>query len=93
MKIEVINYSPYSEGVIRAFIDIFIPSIGMEIFGCVLCERPPCRWINLPRREYFTPAGERAYREIIRFRSNRDWKVFHADLKKAIDEYKETNGL
>lgn len=92
-NIEVMAVKHYSKGALRAFADIYIPKMGLEIRGISLFAKGPNKWANLPSKEYQDESGATKYSPIVRFREDDVYKTFRQQLVEAIVEYCAANNI
>ena len=48
--IECLKYKPINKGSLLGYADIFVPKMGLEIFGCSLHQKDGRRWVNFPSK-------------------------------------------
>lgn len=82
--IECIKYKEINKGSLVAFVDFWIPKMGLEITGCSLHVKDNRSWVNLPSREYTDQQGEKKYAPIVRFREKSHADAFSSACKEAI---------
>ena len=88
MTIECIDFRSHVKGSLQGFANLWIPKMGLEIFGCTLHMKDGKRWLNLPSREYVDKeTGETKYMSVIRFRDKDHHTIFSERAKRAIDEW------
>lgn len=83
--IECLKYKPVNKGTLLGYADLFVPKMGIEIFGCSLHQKDGRRWINLPSREYTDNKGEKKFFSIIRFPNKAHMEEFSKQAKEAIE--------
>ncbi len=86
--IECMNFKSHESGTLLGFATLFLPKMGLEIFGCSMHKKGDRRWLNLPSRE-FEENGEKKYLNVIRFREKSHYESFCSEAKKAIDKWIE----
>lgn len=86
MSVEIMNLKQVSKGVLICFADIYIPKLGLEIYGCSLCQKNGKKWLNMPQREYTNAEGEKKYLSIVRYREREVQDAFGEAVIKAIDK-------
>lgn len=84
--IECLKYKTINKGSLLGYADLFVPKMGLEIFGCSLHQKDGRRWINLPSREYTDDKGEKKFFSIIRFRNKTHMEEFSKQAKEAIEK-------
>lgn len=94
MSVECMNYKPVNKGSLLGFADLFVPKMGLEIYGCTLHQKDGRRWVNFPSREFTNDQGEKKYMSIVRFREKTHMNAFTELAKQAIEtKCAEMNGL
>lgn len=94
MTIECIKFSSHSNGTLIGFADLWIPRMGLEIYGCTLMKKDGKRWLNLPSREYVDRAtGEKRFSKVLYFRGKEHSRLFGEAAKKAIDKWCAENSI
>jgi len=87
-NLKVIAYKPINRGKLVGFLDVFIPSVGIEIYGLTAFESDGRRWFNLPSREYEDKdTGQKKYSPIMRFPNEAYYNAFMNALRKEFDAY------
>lgn len=86
MSIECINYKPVNKGSLLGYADLFVPKMGLEIFGCSLHQKEGRRWVNLPSKEYTNDMGEKKYAPVVRFREKSHTDAFIKLAKESIEK-------
>lgn len=86
MSIECMKYKPVNKGVLLGYADIYVPKMGLEIYGCSFFQKDGRRWINFPSKEYKNDLGETKYASIVRFREASHMEAFTEACKKAIEK-------
>lgn len=86
MSVEVINYKHVNKGVLQGFVDLYLPKIGLEIYGCQLCMKNGKKWLNMPQREYTNAEGEKKFLSIVRYKEREVQDAFCAAAIKAIEK-------
>lgn len=94
-NLKVINYIPVNKGKLLGRIDIFIQSIGLEIYDLTIFQDGGKRWFNLPQRDYVDKeTGERRWIGTMRFPNELFYKAFMEALRKEFDRYcEEKSGI
>lgn len=85
MTIECMEFRKHIKGNLLGFLNIYVPKMGIEIFGCSLWQKDGRRWINLPSREYQDNEGNTKYMPSIRFREKSHYNGFIKAAKDALD--------
>lgn len=92
MSIEVINYKPFEKGSLVAFVDLYVPKMGLEIYGCSIHRKDDGRWLNLPSKEYQDKeTGETKWSSVIRFRDKDHFAKFCKAALHVVDEHVRQN--
>lgn len=91
MSIECMEYRGYVKGSLQGFANLWIPKMGIEIYGCSLHMKDGRRWLNLPSKEYQDSSGEMKYSSVIRFRNKEHYTLFCERAKAAVDEWIRKN--
>lgn len=91
--IECTKFTSFQKNTLLGYADFFIPKMGLEIFGCQLHQKNGRRWVNLPSKEFTTPAGEKAYAPIVRFKEKEHQIRFGDEALKAIDTFCAKAGI
>lgn len=84
MTIECIKYTPMNKGYLLGFADIYVPKMGIEIFGCGIYEKSGRRWCSFPAREYTDKEGKKKYMPYIRFRNKDHKELFSTEVLKTV---------
>lgn len=84
--IEVIKIKEAPRGTFLAFVDLFVPKMGLEIYGCSLFEKDGVKSLALPSKEYTNAEGQKKFASVIRFREKAHVDAFNATALKAIEE-------
>ena len=93
-KIKCLIFKPHTGSVgLLGFADIFIPKMGIEIYGCTMFRNQQTghRFLNLPSKEYTDQEGQKKYAPIIRFVEKEHYNAFQNLVVKAIDEWCAAN--
>lgn len=92
MTIECMSFKAHKSGSLLGFANLFVPKMGLEIFGLSLHQKEGKRWLNMPSREYEDENGERKYLSIIRFREKSHYNAFIDKAKECIEKWCVNNG-
>ena len=85
--VECLKFRSYSKGHLQGFADLYVPKMGLEIYGCALYMKNGHRWINFPTKEYKNEAGEEKWVEVVRFRDKEHKRAFGEVAVSAIDQW------
>jgi hypothetical protein len=86
MNVELIRFKACEKGTLLGFADLYIKSIGLEVYGCKLFQKNGQKWVGMPAREYKDEqTNETKYQNIIYFRSKEDGQAFSRDALRAIE--------
>jgi hypothetical protein len=88
-EIECTSYKEMNKGVMIAFVTVFVPKWGVEIFNVQLCEKGNQKWINFPSRQ-IEQNGEKKYLPHLRFKSREHTDAFAKKVWEAADKWKQT---
>jgi len=91
MSVECLEFKSCIKGCMLGFINLFVPKMGLEIYGCTLWQKDGRRWINLPSREYKDENGEKKYMPVLRFREKAHYDAFVVAVKDAVDVWCKAN--
>lgn len=86
MSIECMRYKPINKGTLLGYVDLYIPKMGLEIYGCSFHQKDGRRWINFPSKEYTDEQGEKKYSATVRFREKSQMEDFSRVAKEAIEK-------
>lgn len=84
--IECMKYKRVNKGTLLGYADLYMPKMGIEIYGCSLHQKDGKRWVNLPSREYTDDKGEKKYMSIVRFPNKFHLDEFIKQAKEAIEK-------
>ena len=87
MSIECMAYKAHESGSLQGFANLWIPKMGLEIYGCTLNMKDGKRWLSLPSKEYKNKDGETKYQPILRFREKEHLTKFCQLARDAVDEW------
>jgi len=93
MTIEVMKFKEYRSGSLIGFFDLWVPKMGLEIFGCSMHKKGAQTWINLPSREWKDDSGETKYLSIMRLRNEEHFKAFKKAALDAALQYCSVNNI
>ena len=92
MTIECTNFRAYENKSLRGWANLFIPKMGIEIFGCAVYEKDGKRWVNMPQRQWKDPeTGEEKYVNVIKLRDKAHWEAFKDSAMQSIDAWIAAN--
>ena len=83
--IEMIRFRKTNKGKILGNMDIFIKSIGMEVFGVTLFQKGSNRWASFPCKAV-ERNGEKKYFPHMRFRDNNEKVAFEKAVFALYDQ-------
>lgn len=92
MHIECKRYKAINKGTFVGYADLFLPEIGIEIFGCTLHQKDEKRWVNLPSKSFKTNKGVDKFSPIVRFKDPSAFKDFCICAKESIDNFMKSQG-
>ena len=90
-KVECLKFKSMDSGALLGFADIWVPKMGIEIFGCGLYAKDGRKWINFPCREYKDENGDNQWIPVMRFRSKEHMNGFSSLVIADIAEWREQN--
>lgn len=94
MTVECIKFRPFASGSLQGFADLFLPRVGVEIYGCTIHMKDGKRWVNLPSKEYKDKdTGETKYSSVVRFPNKDHYTQFQQLAKDAVDKWCQENGV
>lgn len=88
---KVLNYRKLDKGALKASVDIFFPTLGMEIYGITLFTARGKSWFSFPSRPYEDGEGKTKYIPYMRIKDAEILKRFESALDAAIAEYMQQN--
>ena len=88
--IECTGFKKSKKNCLVGFANLFIPKMGVEIYGCSLYEKDGKRWVNLPSKECVVD-GEKKFFSVIKFRDPKHKEEFTRQAKEAIDLWMKEN--
>ena len=86
MSIEIIKIKHTPRGTFLAYVDIYVPKMGIEIYGCSLFEKDGVKSLALPSKEYTNAEGQKKFANVVRFREKAHMDAFNGAVLKAIEE-------
>lgn len=84
--IECMKYKSVNKGSLLGYADLYLPKVGIEIYGCSLHQKDGRRWVNLPSKEYTDGNGEKKYAPIVKFPNKFHMDEFAKQAKEAIEK-------
>ena len=93
MSVECLEFKSYVKGCMLGFFNIYVPKMGIEIFGCSLWQKNGKRWVNLPSREYKDSEGQTKYMPMLRLREKGHYEAFMKEIKKSVDTWCKQNSV
>lgn len=87
MTIECMSFKPHKSGTLLGFANLFVPKMGLEIFGFTFHQKENQRWLNFPAREYEDENGERKYLNVVRFREKNHYNMFMPKARECIEKW------
>lgn len=87
-NVKVVNFRSVPKGSLLGFLNIFIESVGMEIYDLTVFQKDGRRWFNLPTREYEDKeSGEKKYARRVHFPDETYYNAFMEAVRNAFDDY------
>jgi len=86
---EIKQYRAVNRGQLKAYVSVFIPSVGMEIRDIAVFQKDGEQWVRLPSREYENSEGEIKRTNIIAFPDKAVFERFSQALKTALHTYEQ----
>jgi len=86
---EIRHYRAVNRGQLRAYVNVFIPSIGMEVRDVAIFEKGSEQWIRLPSKEFENAEGEIKRANIVAFPDKEIFARFTKALKDALRAYEQ----
>jgi hypothetical protein len=83
---KITKLRPCNKGALRAFFNIEIEKMGIEIRDMALYQKNGNHWVNLPSRE-FEVDGEKRWAPLIRFTKDHVFKTFREKACEAALAY------
>ena len=84
---ECIKYHAVEKGTLQAFVDIFIPKWGVEIYGLKIFMKDGKKWVGFPSKEYQGDNGEKKYSPYFRFPNKEHQDAFFKKVLDAVSKF------
>lgn len=89
---KITKLRPCNKGALRAFFNLEIEKMGIEIRDMALYQKDGRFWVNLPSRE-FEVDGEKKWAPLIRFTKDSVYKTFREKACEAALAYVNENAI
>lgn len=86
MAIEILKWRKLEKNTLQGFINVLLPTNGMEIRDITVHRKNGDRWLGMPARPY-DDNGTTKYSYIIKFQDKKIWDRFQKETLRALDEY------
>lgn len=67
MKIEILDFRPFSKNTLKGFLTVSLPDAGLVLKECTWHEKDGKEWIGFPARQFKGQDGETKWNNLIDF--------------------------
>jgi len=86
-QIECIRFKHIGKGALLGFADIYVPSFGLEFYGCSVFQKDGHKWMSFPSRETSVDEnGKKKFWPHVRFRKRESMDAFCISAMTAIEK-------
>lgn len=90
-QVEIIRFNEFKKGYMLGFVDVYIESMGLELYGCTFFKKNSNYWINFPSIRKENQDGSVTYETVFEMKDKKMSKTFSEVVTSAIRKHVSEN--